>query len=158
MRVSNKVKRKGNYKRISKNKLNELSQLVNSSRVLTLNSLADILRVRRATIIKYIVELNRLGRIPDNNPLVKRIKVESLKRTRPYLLRKLVSRRKRMVVFINNCRLKKIPVSVNMLQQKFGGEKKFVKIVLDSIEKEYSKSDNPLIRRTKSDQPKRSKL
>ncbi|MDD3084025.1 MAG: HTH domain-containing protein [Candidatus ainarchaeum sp.] len=132
--------------------------LVNSNNFSTLNQLAKHLGVSRTTVVKHLIELNSSGQLSDKNYFLQRIINNKLKRTRPILARKMLVKKQRIIDFINNCRRKKIPLSVNLLQQKFGGEKIFSKRILDIEEKKWANSSRPIIRRTKSDQPKRKFL
>lgn len=156
--IKNFRTKRGTFAKLDSKKQSNILSIVKTNRFVTITQLSNHLRISRATLKKYLLELNSRGLLSDKNYFLQRTVNPKLKRTRPVLTRKLVERRKRMVVFINEMRLKKKPLSVNLLQKEFGGEKSFVKSVLDAEEKKWCNSSIPIIRRTKSDQPKRSKI
>jgi biotin operon repressor len=121
----------------------------------SLTQLACKIGISRATLVKHLIELNKKGLIPSNNLLLNRIANQSSKLDRPRINSRLLARREKIIGFINDCRLKKKPVSVNLLQKKFGGEKAFIGAILAEQEKKFSNSNKIIIRRDKSDQPKR---
>ena len=76
----------------------------------------------------------------------------------PAVAERLMWRRNAVERFIAGETFAKRAVSINDLQKRFGGEKKFLKDVMNYVDSVLSKTAGVrVIRRTKSDQPKRGR-
>jgi len=74
----------------------------------------------------------------------------------PAISARLLARKKAVEQFITDETFAGRAVSVNILQKRFGGEKKFLRLVLENADRVLSETlDRRVIRRTKGDQPKR---
>ncbi len=98
---------------------------------------------------KVIKESQTTGLRPKGNF------IESRAVKQPKINARLAVRAKKIEDFVRFEALNKRAVSVNFLQSRFGGEKKFVSAVLARVEKALEAEGKAVIRRTKSDQPKR---
>ena len=143
--------RKGNYKKILiAKKMKITNTFTNFREFPSLTSIANHFGVSRTTIKKILTESVDKGLISENNHL--------LKRTRKDIVAvkvRLIQRKINIVNFVIKESHVKRAISVNLLQKKFGGEKKTIGQILKEVEKRLVKTKNPVIRRTKSSQPKR---
>ncbi|MFA5763393.1 MAG: hypothetical protein WC915_01115 [archaeon] len=146
------AKRTGNYKKLAVEKQRQIERtFVQATQFPSLTEIANHYGVSRNTVKKLLVDLVEVGRVSENNHLLKPKPIP------PQIRLRLVERRTNMIKFITELSIQGKAVSVNVLQKKFGGEKSFAKEVLDAVEKQLAKTKHPVIRRTKSSQPQRKK-
>jgi hypothetical protein len=144
------AKRTGKYVGLSVEKKQQIAKTFNQPKEFTsLTAIANHHNVSRNTVKKLLDNLVSVGRISEQNHLLKPSAVPP--KTRAFIQK----RRLGMIKFIEELSQKGRPVSVNLLQKTFGGQKSVAKKVLEFVEKKLAKTDTPVIRRTKSSQPRR---
>jgi hypothetical protein len=108
--------------------------------------------VSRNTVKAYLDLLVGNGQLSEGNRLLNRTR-----QMRPAVNERRLEKRFAMKRFLLLCAKRGKPVSVNLLQKKFGGDKKMAGEVINSFNTWLaSRGRAPLVRRTKSSQPKRS--
>ena len=149
---------KGGFKSLSKELRAQLLGAFIDSRFQTLSQIAQHFHISKSVVIKYRDEFVKSNVLSKNNwHVVKVVK------PRPLVRERLALRRKEMLFHIFGGMKDGKKVSVNELQKKFGGEKKFAAKVISEVEgvlasrKKFSKWWE-LKRRTVSDQPRRKQI
>jgi len=141
--------RHGKYVRISPEKLRKIELgATKPSMFPTLTALAEHAEVSRSTVLANLRFLADMGRLSERNHLLQK-KHGGLS---PSVVARKRARMVAMIKFVRDSMRSGEPVSVNLLQGKFGGEKKAAS---DAIAFVNESSRRVVLRRTKSDQPKR---
>ncbi len=147
------MSRTGNYVRISGEKRAQmLGMAVLPSKYSSLTAIARELKISKNTVKANLERAVELGQLSENNHLLQRTRQD-----RVGVNLRLQQRKKLIVDFVKMARMKQIPISINLIQKKFGGEKKFIKTILDVEVKKYSGRAKPFLRRSKSSQSRRKK-
>jgi len=130
---------------VQKEKLHDA--LLNTNSAVTYSDIAHFASVAKPTAVKHA---KVTGLRPKGNYLATRLVKQ------PKIHARLLRRARLMENYIRVETQCKRGVSVNYLQHRFGGEKKFAAMVLVRVGEALRKEGVSLIRRTKGDQPKRS--
>lgn len=147
------MSRIGNYRRINAEKRVQLiGMALLPSKYPSLTAIARELKISKNTIKANLQRAVELGQLSENNHLLQRTR-----QNRVGVNLRLQQRKRLIVDFVRMARVKKIPISINLIQKKFGGEKKFIKAIIDVEVKKYSVRAQPVLRRSKSSQSKRKK-
>ncbi|MFA6419227.1 MAG: hypothetical protein WCW13_00325 [archaeon] len=133
-------------------KIELIKAFTNARKFPSLRAIGTHFGISKTTVKNVLLEEVRANNISDKNHL--------LFRTRQNIVavaKRRVERKRAMIKFLKSMARREVPVSLNLLQKKFGGEKAFASEVLKEFiaSRETNGSAKPVLRRTASNQPKR---
>gem|GEM_PF-6987535 len=142
----------GKYKTISAQKQRQLRECFVDNGFQSLTQIARHVGVSRNTVKAHLNHLVGIGQISKGNRLIGRTR-----EMRPAVNGRRIERNIAAERFLLGCAKRGVPVSVNLVQKKFGGDKQSAGELIKRVNAHLASRRKPiLLRRSKSSQPKRS--